>query len=145
MAPPDVLTNQLQTTSNAWLHSRKPSTISLIAFELITATGIIEQDVLERAQWNAAKDDIPFGRALINTGCLGEGDLTSLLQAAQLVKQGSIKMHTAKVILIKALIECRSLASVIAESGTIAESSSIESFARHGIQKQMLTRAINCA
>lgn len=145
MSTKDALTSQIQTTSNTWLHSSKPSTISLIAFELITATGIIEQDVLERAQVNAAKDNIPFGRALVNTGCLGEGDLTSLLQAAQMVKQGSLRMHSAKVFLIRALIDCRSFASVLAESETVAESSSLESFTRHGIQKQLLSRAINCA
>ncbi len=92
---------------------RPEMTISSIASELISSSGLIPGEVLVQAHLLANKNRIPFGRALVMSGHLGEGDLTSLLQAAQMVKQGEITKEMAVPIIIKAISECLPFFSIV--------------------------------
>jgi len=92
---------------------RPEITISSIASELISSSGLIPGEVLVQAHLLANKNNIPFGRALVMSGHLGEGDLTSLLQAAQMVKQGEITKEMAVPIIVKAISECLPFFSIV--------------------------------
>jgi hypothetical protein len=92
---------------------RPDMTISSIASDLISSSGLISGEVLVQAHLLANKSNIPFGRALVMSGHLGEGDLTSLLQAAQMVKQGEITKEMAVPIIIKAISECLPFFSIV--------------------------------
>ncbi len=94
---------------------RQELSISSIAYDLISSTGLIDSEVLVRAHLTATKNNIPFGRALVMAGHLGEGDLTSLLQASQLVKQGHITVQIAVPILVRALAECQPFPNLLHE------------------------------
>ncbi len=92
---------------------RPDMTISSIASELISSSGLISGEVLVQAHIMAHKMNIPFGRALVMSGHLGEGDLTSLLQASQMVKQGEITKEMAVPVVIKAISECLPFFSIV--------------------------------
>ncbi|CAN5404373.1 hypothetical protein BH10CYA1_BH10CYA1_00820 [soil metagenome] len=92
---------------------RPDMTISSIASDLISSTGLISGEVLVQAHILANKHNIPFGRALVMSGHLGEGDLTSLLQASQMVKQGEITKEMAVPVVIKAISECLPFFSIV--------------------------------
>ncbi|MBS1952854.1 MAG: hypothetical protein JST89_01575 [Cyanobacteria bacterium SZAS-4] len=92
---------------------RPDMTISSIASELISSSGLISGEVLVQAHIMANKMNIPFGRALVMSGHLGEGDLTSLLQASQMVKQGEITKEMAVPVVIKAISECLPFFSIV--------------------------------
>jgi hypothetical protein len=92
---------------------RPEMTISSIASELISSSGLIPGEVLVQAHLLAHRNNIPFGRALVMSGHLGEGDLTSLLQAAQMVKQGEITKEMAVPVIIKAISECLPFFSIV--------------------------------
>ncbi len=92
---------------------RPDMTISSIASDLISSTGLISGEVLVQAHILANKQNIPFGRALVMSGHLGEGDLTSLLQASQMVKQGEITKEMAVPVVIKAISECLPFFSIV--------------------------------
>ncbi|HEY9676419.1 MAG TPA: hypothetical protein V6C76_00350 [Drouetiella sp.] len=92
---------------------RPDMTISSIASELISSAGILTGEVLVQAHILANRHHVPFGRALVMSGHLGEGDLTSLLQASQMVKQGEITKEMAVPVIKKAISECLPFFSII--------------------------------
>ena len=92
---------------------RPDMTISSIASDLISSSGLICGEALVQAHILANKNNIPFGRALVMSGHLGEGDLTSLLQASQMVKQGEITKEMAVPVVIKAISECLPFFSIV--------------------------------
>lgn len=110
--------------NNALHMSYKPSKMSSIAFEIICELEIIDRELIEQAQWIAEKRNVPFGRALVLTGCFGEGDLTSLLQAAQLVRHRKITKTTAKRYLLQAIRECRPFLDLLLSRGSEASPAS---------------------
>jgi hypothetical protein len=95
------------------MNMRPDTTISAIASDLISASGLVSGEVLVQAHILANKNNIPFGRALVMSGHIGEGDLTSLLQASQMVKQGEITKEMAVPVVKKAICECLPFFSII--------------------------------
>ena len=95
------------------MNMRPDTTISSIASDLISSSGLVSGEVLVQAHILAHKNSLPFGRALVMSGHLGEGDLTSLLQASQMVKQGEITKEMAVPVLKKAITECLPFFSII--------------------------------
>src|SRR4051812_5974667 len=77
--------------------------ISQMASDLIRETGMLSAEILMHAHIYALRNSVPFGRALVMGGALGEEQLTSLLQASQMVKQGQISKEIAVPVLTKAL------------------------------------------
>lgn len=92
---------------------RPDMTISSIASDLISSSGLISGEALVQAHIYANKHSIPFGRALVMSGHLGEGDLTSLLQASQMVKQGEITKEMAVPVVVRAISECLPFFSIV--------------------------------
>lgn len=92
---------------------RPDTTISSIASDLLSSSGLVTGEVLVQTHILAHKNQVPFGRALVMSGHLGEGDLTSLLQASQMVKQGEITKEMAVPIIKKAISECLPFFSIV--------------------------------
>ena len=92
---------------------RQDITISRVASELISETGMVNTEILVQTHLLAHRSGVPFGRALVMGGHLAEGDLTSLLQASQMVKQGEITKEIALPLLKRALDECLPFYSLI--------------------------------
>ena len=97
------------------MYTPRERTISEYAAELITDSGRVPIDVINQAHAIARRMRIPFGRTLVMAGYLGEGDLTSLLQAAVLLKQHKLTKRQAAPILRKALNECFSFNDLLAQ------------------------------
>jgi hypothetical protein len=72
-----------------------PTNIGIILGELITASGIVREEILNEAELVAEQSTLPVGRVLVMGGHLGEGDLTSALRAAQMVRERKLTRRQA--------------------------------------------------
>ena len=114
-----------QNSINATSLTSKPSEVSVatetgmsigtILGELITATGILRTETFDEAKIHSSQSGLPVGRVLVMSGHLGEGDLTSALQAAQMVREGKLTRRQATQALREAYNQCMPLEHVVDE------------------------------
>jgi hypothetical protein len=89
--------------------------ISTLLGELITAAAILRTETFDEARSQASQSGLPVGRVLVMSGHLGEGDLTSALQAAQMVREGKLTKTQATQALRQAYHQCMPLGDVVDE------------------------------
>ena len=92
---------------------RQDITISRVASELISETGMVNTEILVQTHLLAHRSGVPFGRALVMGGHLAEGDLTSIVASIADGKQGEITKEIALPLLKRALDECLPFYSLI--------------------------------
>lgn len=80
--------------------------IGTILGELITASGIVRNEIVEEALVHGDAAGMPVGRVLVMSGHLGEGDLNSALQAAKMVREGKLTRRQAAQALREAYNQC---------------------------------------
>lgn len=82
--------------------------ISTILGDLLTASGIVSEELFAEALNCAECSCLPVGRILVKAGALGEGDLSSALQAAQLVRENRLNRRNAIQLLRESYDQCLS-------------------------------------
>jgi len=95
--------------------AQSASTIGIVLGELITASGIIRNEIFSEAEVVAEQSGLPVGRVLVMSGHLGEGDLTSALRAAQMVREGKLTRRQATLALREAYNQCIPLEEIVDE------------------------------
>ncbi len=91
------------------------NTIGIVLGELITASGIVREEILNEAELVSEQSTLPVGRVLVMGGHLGEGDLTSALRAAQMVREGKLTRRQATQALREAYNQCIPLEEIVDE------------------------------